>query len=112
MATPVPQKHAVAGRPLARPVAKPTPVAVPVQQERAVIPVAQRVEMPVPMVVAVPQKEEAVPFKVALPNNMGGVETTVSQPTVNSVVKVAAGGLMVALGVAVAAYFGVRPPRA
>ena len=73
-------------------------------------------EMTIPQprsVVMSAQKGQAtVPLKLALPENLGGIETTVSQGTANSMAKVATGGFLVALGVIVAALFGVRPPRA
>jgi len=65
-----------------------------------------------PMVLPAPKKQATVPLKLAMPKNLGGMETTVSQGTANSVVKVATGGFLVALGVVVAAMFGIRRPGA
>jgi hypothetical protein len=41
---------------------------------------------------------------------LGGVETTVSQDTADNVAKVVTGGFLVVLGIAVAAFFGIRRP--
>jgi hypothetical protein len=81
------------------------------------LPVAERsLAPPVPVsspVVAPPQPEQAiVPVKIALPNNLGGVETTVTQGTADSMAKVVTGGILVAAGVALAMFFGGRRPSA
>jgi hypothetical protein len=83
------QPRSLAARPVSYPVARLCPVAAPARQERA-----------------------TVPLKLALPKNLGGMETTVSQGTANSMAKVVTGGFLVALGVAVAAFFGLRRPSA
>jgi ssDNA-binding Zn-finger/Zn-ribbon topoisomerase 1 len=64
-----------------------------------------------PEVTPAPEKKGTVPLKLSLPK-VGGMETTVSQGTANTVAKVATGGFLVALGAIVMAWFGYRPPRA
>jgi hypothetical protein len=70
--------------------------------------------MPKPYPAVAPDRHEeaTVPLKVALPKNLGGIETTVSKGTANSLAKVVTGGFLVALGVAIAAFFGIRRPGA
>jgi len=78
----------------------------------AVIPVVYPAPESYPMVLPAPKKQATVPFKMALPKSLGGVETTVSQGTANTMAKVTTGGFLVVLGVVVAAMFGIRRPGA
>jgi hypothetical protein len=78
----------------------------------AVRPVVQPVPEPYPVVAPAQQEQATVPLKLALPKNLGGIETTVSQGTANSMAKVATGGFLVVLGIAAAAFFGFRKPSA
>ena len=69
---------------------------------------------PEPDPVAAPARREppTVPLKVALPQNLGGIQTTVSQPTADSLAAVVTGGFLVVVGVVAAAFFGMRRPSA
>jgi hypothetical protein len=75
----------------------------------AVRPVIYPVEENYPYVLPVRQEEATVPLKLAMPRNCGGIETTVSQETADSVTKVVTGGFLVVLGVIVTVIFGRRP---
>jgi DNA-directed RNA polymerase subunit RPC12/RpoP len=83
------QLRALAVKPVVHPVAESYPVVVPARQEKA-----------------------TVPLKLSLPQNLGGMETKVSQGTANSMAKVVTGGFLVVLGVVVAGMFGIRVPKA
>jgi hypothetical protein len=83
-------------RPAVRPVVSPSPKARPVVRAYPVVPVRQ--------------EQATVPLKIALPENLGSMETTVSQDTADNVAKVVTGGFLVVLGIAVAAFFGIRRP--
>jgi hypothetical protein len=83
-------------RPAPRPVVSSSPVARPTSKPDPAVP-ARR-------------KQATVPLKIALPENLGGIETTVTQDTANDVAKVVTGGFLVVLGIAVAAFFGIRRP--
>lgn len=97
------QLRALAVRPVVHPVTERYPVVLPARQEQAEC---------YPFVLPVRQERATVPFKVALPKSLGGVETTVSQGTANSMAKVVTGGFLVVLGVFVAGMFGIRVPKA
>jgi DNA-directed RNA polymerase subunit RPC12/RpoP len=75
----------------------------------AVRPVICPVEENYPYVLPVWQEQATVPLKLAMPKNLGGVETTVSQDTADDVTKVVTGGFMVILGIVVAVILGRRP---
>lgn len=49
-----------------------------------------------------------VPLRMILPNGLGGLDVPVSQKTANSIAQTFLGGLLVAIGVALAAMIGIR----
>jgi hypothetical protein len=64
-----------------------------------------------PLAVTAKQKD-VVPLKIALPNNLGGIESSVTQGTANGIAKVVIGGFLVAIGFVLAMFFGSRKPSA
>jgi len=51
---------------------------------------------------------KTVPVRMILPKGLGGLDVVVSQDTANSLAKTFLGGLLVAIGVALAAMIGIR----
>lgn len=68
--------------------------------------------VPVRNPIVAPAKPEnaTVSLKIALPNNLGGMETNVTQSAADSVAKVVTGGVLVAVGAVLAMFFGGRKP--
>lgn len=54
------------------------------------------------------KRQRTTPMKLSFPKGLGAVEAEVSQGTANTVVKTMSGGLLVAIGVFLAAMFGMR----
>jgi DNA-directed RNA polymerase subunit RPC12/RpoP len=105
--------RALAVQPVVHPVTEHYPVAMPARQEQAVVhPTVYPVAEHYPVAMPARPEQAGVPFNVTLPHNMGGIQTTVSKGTANSIVKTVIGGILVALGVVVMAMFGIRRPRA
>jgi hypothetical protein len=89
-----------------------TPMMIPVQAGALTArPMVQPVRVRYPAVAPARREQGAVPFKIALPKNLGGMETTVSKGTANSMAKVVTGGFLVALGVVLTAILGIRTGR-
>jgi len=85
-----------------------TPLTIPGQAALSNRPELNRVPVDYPVVTTAQQKQPVVPLKIALPKNLGGIETTVTQGTANSMAKVVIGGFLVAIGVMLSMVFGGR----
>jgi hypothetical protein len=73
-------------------------------------PVLNPVPVCCPIVAPAHQDRATVQLKIALPNNLGGLETKVSQGAADSMAKVVTGGVLVAFGAALAILFGDHKP--
>ena len=65
----------------------------------------------VPMASLPEVSNNSVPMGIRLPNNLGGLETTVSRKTADGMAQTMLGGLLVVVGVIICGMFGIRMNR-
>ena len=79
-----------------------------VPMTRALVPVPKVPMAPVPRR-AKKRKNAGVPVRLRLPGDLGGMQARVSRKTADSMATTMLGGILVAIGVALAAFFGLKP---
>ena len=79
-----------------------------VPMTRALVPVPKAHVVPLPPR-AKKRKKAGVPVRLRLPGELGGMQARVTQKTADSMATTMLGGILVAIGVALAAFFGLKP---